>query len=308
MDPRQHAFSQGAAWSQPNAQSYPSTSQPNSHNSIPGGDQPMLDPNATPTPATVPPVSAVSTTAPSQPTGPQRDLNPGEKPKLFLGWDDWDFDFEGAIWPKSNESVDPSLSLGVIVWHPAKQVTRALPSTFAEAEEQALKPIPERLGNGESVSIYFTAENSHEAFLNIRQMEEWDSIKDDPVFVVFTDEDMSQHLVTLEDCIAQRDRPDEPITSTKKEEDEVMDEVDWSVMDNLEQALSTGGAEAKHEHTDQGPRAMHNQTQEDILAMLGVTGSPKPLSDEHRSFSASTTDEKLSVSLLEKPSLTHPLP
>jgi hypothetical protein len=200
------------------------------------------------------------------------------------------------------------LSLGVIVWHPAKQVTRALPSTFAEAEEQALKPIPERLGNGESVSIYFTAENSHEAFLNIRQMEEWDLIKDDPVFVVFTDEDMSQHLVTLEDCIAQRDRPDELITSTKKEEDEVMDEVDWSVMDNLEQALSTGGAEAKHEQTDQGPRAMHNQTQEDILAMLGVTGSPKPLSDEHRSFSASTTDEKLSVPLLEKPSLTHSLP
>ena len=258
----------------------------------------MSDPHATPTQATVPPVTTTSANAPSQPIGSQRDQNPAEKPKLFLGWDDWDFDFEGAIWPKSNESVDPSLSLGVIVWHPAKQVTRALPSTFAEAEEQALKPIPEKLGNGESVSIYFTAENSHEAFLNIRQMEEWDVIKDDPVFVIFTDEDMSQHLVTLEDCIAQRDRPDELVASTKKEEDAIMDEVDWSVMDNLEQALSTDGKETKLEHADRGPRLLPSQTQEDILAMLGVTGSPKPPPDEHRPFPTSVTD-KNPPSLLE---------
>ncbi|EAT83847.2 hypothetical protein SNOG_08679 [Parastagonospora nodorum SN15] len=159
------------------------------------------DPNATPTPTSV-----QMATAPA--------------PHLFLAWDDWDFDFEGAIWPKSNEPVDPNLSLGVIIWHPAKQVTRALPSTFDQAEDQALKPAPEKLDNGESVSVYFMAENSHEAFLD-----------DDPIFVVFSDEDMEQNLVSLEDCIAQRDRPDEETIVHQGDDDEEMPDASWSPRD-----------------------------------------------------------------------------
>jgi hypothetical protein len=260
----------------------------------------MMDSNVTPTAATAHPASTHPAMASSQPTANPQDHSSNGKTKLFLGWDDWDFDFEGAIWPKSNEPVDPSLSLGVIVWHPAKQVTRALPSTFFEAEEQALKPVPDQLGNGESVSIYFTTENSHEAFLNVRQMDEWDTIRDDPVFVVFTDDDLNHHLVTLEDCIAQRDRLDEPPGVIKKEEDEVMDEVNWSVMDNLDQALSAGGSDGKPNPVGRELRTLQGQTQEDILAMLGVTGSPKPPIDNHRSFSTSTTDEKPPVLLSGK--------
>jgi len=33
---------------------------------------------------------------------------------LYLGWDDWDFDFDGAIWPKGNDQIDPNLSIGII--------------------------------------------------------------------------------------------------------------------------------------------------------------------------------------------------
>jgi hypothetical protein len=148
----------------------------------------MVDPNATPTQVIVQPASALPPTRHTS-ASTSHDSGSGNKSELYLAWDDWDFDFDGAIWPKSNEPVDPNLSLGVIIWHPAKQMTRALPATFEEAEEQSLKPTPEELGNGESVSIYFTAENSHEAFLDVRQTDEWDYIKDDPVFVIFTDEE-----------------------------------------------------------------------------------------------------------------------
>ncbi|KAF2009940.1 hypothetical protein BU24DRAFT_67808 [Aaosphaeria arxii CBS 175.79] len=216
----------------------------------------------------------------AQPTSGSNEEN--EKPQLYLAWDDWDFDFDGAIWPKSNEPVDPSLSLGVIIWRPAKQVTRALPATFEEAEEQALKPPAEKLDNGESVSIYFTIENSHEAFLNIRQTDYWNEIKDDPVFVVFPDsKDMK--LITVDACIAQCDRMDEALDEGTSGNDEIMQDSTWNVMDNLEQMLTSRGSQSKPRLAMQS-ESLRSQKQEDILAMLGVTGSPKPITDEHKAF------------------------
>lgn len=223
-----------------------------------------------------------------------------------MAWDDWDFDFDGAIWPKSNEPVDPNLSLGVIIWHPAKQMTRALPTTFEEAEEQSLKPTPEQLGNGESVSIYFTAENSHEAFLDVRQTDEWDYIKDDPVFVVFTDADMQHNLVPVEDCIAQRDRPDESASEITKNEDAEMREADWSVMDNLEQALSGDSEDSKRTTNASEPGPPKAHTQEDILAALGVTGQPKPVSGESMPFPMPAKETQVDISLPDKPGVSPP--
>lgn len=265
----------------------------------------MVDPNATPTQATAQPA-----TAPPPARHPSasnsHDSGSGNRSELYLAWDDWDFDFDGAIWPKSNEPVDPNLSLGVIIWHPAKQMTRALPATFEEAEEQSLKPTPEKLGNGESVSIYFTAENSHEAFLDVRQTDEWDYIKDDPVFVIFNDEETHQNLVPVEDCIAQRERPDEFAENITKNEDAEMPEADWSVMDNLEQALS-GGAEDSTPASHASKAASHKpQTQEDILAALGVTGQPKPISGESMPFPMPAQEIRKDVSLPDKPRTSLP--
>jgi hypothetical protein len=199
--------------------------------------------------------------------------------------------------------VDPALSLGVIIWRPAKQVTRALPSTFADAEDQSLKPPAEKLGNGESVSIYFTFENSHEAFLDVRQTDEWYKIRNDPVFIVFP-EDKDMDLIPLEECIAKRDRPDEPLRDARDDEDEEMQESSWNVMDNLEQALSGQPADAESVPQDrvQGTESSRDQQQEDILATLGVTGSPKPLTRESVSFPRpALVEEKPSTSLPEKP-------
>ena len=263
----------------------------------------MLDPNATPTPATAHLVSAPPTSS-YPPASASHDNATGQKPELYLAWDDWDFDFEGAIWPKSNEPVDPNLSLGVIIWHPAKQMTRALPATFEEAEEQSLRPTPEKLGNGESVSIYFAAENSHEAFLDVRQTDEWEYIKDDAAFVVFTDEEMRHNLVPIEDCIAQRDRLDEPVELDAKVEDAEMREADWSVMDNLEQALSASGEEPKPSNQARESESAKPQTQEDILASLGVTGLPKPVSGELMPFPMPAQEVRPSGLLPEKPEMS----
>jgi hypothetical protein len=269
-----HTYGQAPGWPASNGQAqYPPSHQYNSCNGTPYPASQVYDPNATPTPTSA---QLVTSQVPSSAT---EECKSGEKSQLFLAWDDWDFDFEGAIWPKSNEPVDPSLSLGVIIWHPAKQVTRALPSTFDEAEKEALKSAPEKLDNGESVSVYFMAENSHEAFLDVRQTDEWENIKDDPIFVVFTDEDMQQNMVSLEDCIAQRDRPDEDPSADQRDDDEEMPDASWSVMDHLEQVLSTtkGASQSGPAEMQASPRS--RDSQEDILAKLGVTGAPKPPTD-----------------------------
>lgn len=263
----------------------------------------MAEPNATPTPATAHLGPALQASSSSS-TSASHNNSTSQKSELYLAWDDWDFDFDGAIWPKSNEPVDPNLSLGVIIWHPAKQATRALPATFEEAEQQSLKATPEKLGNGESVSIYFTAENSHEAFLDVRQTDEWDHVKDDPAFVIFRDEDMRNNLVPIDDCIAQRDRPDEPFERDADTEDAEMHEADWSVMDNLEQALSASGEDPKL--TDHLPQSQSAglQTQDDILASLGVTGMPKPVSGEPMPFPMPTPGVRSIGSLNENPDLS----
>ncbi|KAF2645377.1 hypothetical protein P280DRAFT_118359 [Massarina eburnea CBS 473.64] len=278
-DPSQQPWTQPSGWQQPNPPPhYPPNAQYNSFSGPPVNGQPGADPNATPTPVSAYPAQSQSAQPPSQPQSVAGEQAPGEKPPLFLAWDDWDFDFDGAIWPKANEPVDPDFSLGVIIWRPAKQVTRALPAYFDQAEEQALKPPAEKLGNGESVSIYFTSDNSHEAFLDVRQTDEWYKIRRDPIFVTFTDEEMARNLVPIQDCIALRDRPDEPVEDVA-EEDEEMHDATWNVMDGLEQALSSNTETIKTPFIKEkdDPR---DQKQEDILAMLGVTGAPKPPSNE----------------------------
>jgi hypothetical protein len=256
------------------------------------------DPNATPTPSSAHLAASQSASFSGHPASTTSEK--GEKPQLFLAWDDWDFDFDGAIWPKSNEPVDPNLSLGVIIWRPAKQVTRALPSTWAEAEEEALKPPAEKLGNGESVSIYFTWENSHEAFLDVRQTDEWHVIKNDPIFVVFPDE-KDMDLIPLEECIAKRDRPDEALEEGQEVQDTEMGESSWNVMDNLEQALSGLTEDAKPETPVHVKASTRDQQQEDILAMLGVTGTPKPPSNEPFTLPSQVLNEKPPMSLPPKP-------
>ncbi|KAJ4368276.1 hypothetical protein N0V83_006632 [Neocucurbitaria cava] len=308
VDPNQQHYTQPQGWSsQAEPSQYPPNAQYNSYNGPTGNPPPLSDLNAARTTATAPLAMSQPPQPVNQPTSAVSENGSSGKPHLDLGCDDWDFEFDGAIWPKTNELVDPNLSLGVIIWHPAKQMTRALPSTFAEAEEQTLKPTPEKLNNGESVSMYFMAENSHEAFLDVRQTDDWEQIRDDPVFVVFTDEEMQHNLVSLEDCIAQGDRDDEIPEGARLDEDQEMHDATGDIMDNLEQALSWSNGSSKPAGPKREAISSPKQSQEDILAMLGVTGAPKTPSDEPISLSfSSSQDVKPPISLPQKPPLVSP--
>ncbi|KAF2800075.1 hypothetical protein K505DRAFT_331985 [Melanomma pulvis-pyrius CBS 109.77] len=316
VDPNQQAYVPHQGWQPPATQpsfpptgqpsfpptgqpSFPPTGQYNSYTGPPANGQLPHDTNAIPTPTSA---QSQSTPINGLPDSTISEQGSNDKPQLFLAWDDWDFDFDGAIWPKSNEPIDPNLSLGVIIWRPAKQVTRALPSTYIEAEEQALKPLAEKLGNGESVSMYFTVENSHEAFLDVRQTDQWENIRHDAVFTVFKDEEMSDPdtLVSLEQCIAERDRPDLAIEEAIEEVDEDIQDAAWNVMDHLEKALLGHDEEAKPPRPYTQTTSPRSQAQEDILAILGVTGSPKPPSNESAHLPFTLTDTKPS-SLPERP-------
>lgn len=304
-NPNQHSYNQTGGW--PTYSGPPQMPVHTSHMPPHGPAAPPTDPNATPTPATVHMATSRAVSVSNQSNSVMSQNSPSEKPQIYLGWDDWDFDFDGAIWPKSNEPVDPALSLGVIIWHPAKQVTRALPSTFDEAEHQALDAAPEALDNGDSVSMYFTAENSHEAFLDVRQTDDWETIRDDPVFVVFTDEEMRNNVVSIEDCIAQRDRTDESSDATKHGEDQEMHDASWDIMENLEQALTSRHGDSHSQLNNQDTVSSPAPTQEDILAKLGVTGAPKPPSHNLSPASYHMPENQLPASLPEKPSAGPPV-
>ncbi|KAF2688194.1 hypothetical protein K458DRAFT_176384 [Lentithecium fluviatile CBS 122367] len=302
VEQNQQNWSQPQGWQQLSPSGpYLATGHFNSFAAPPVNSQPVPDPNALPTPVSAHPANSQSTPLSAQPPSATGENALGEKGPLNLALYDWDFDFDGAIWPKANEPVDPNFSLGQIVWHPAQQVTRALPSTFAEAEEQAADPPAARLENGESVSIYFTAENSYEAFLHVKQTDEWDKIKDDPIFVEFTDEKMAP-LMHIERCIALRDRPDEPFQEIKQEEDVEMVDSTYDVMGDLEQALSAKVESQKPSTFRQEASFLSDPRQEEALAKLGVVdGPPKPPSKEAVYFQSSSLNAKPPASLPPKP-------
>jgi hypothetical protein len=154
-----------------------------------------------------------------------------------------------------------------------------LPSTFKEAEGQANEEPAVKYGNGESVSKYFTLGNSHEAFLDVRQTNDWPKVKDDPAFVEFPPAE-EMDLIPLQECIDRRHRPDEPLEEVNEVGEEETQDSSWNVMDNLERALSDETAEPKAPTAREADEIAVDPRQEDILAKLGVTGAPKPPSKE----------------------------
>jgi len=119
-------------------------------------------------------------------------------------------------------------------------------------------------------------------------MEDWALFKDDTIFKELTD---LSEVVPLEDVIGHRDRPDLPV---EEEDGEIVEERDedghdpgWNVMDTVIEQLESNGTSARDQEpapsqNAPGPSAPvpvfdKNDQQEDILARLGVTGSPKPV-------------------------------
>lgn len=139
------------------------------------------------------------------------------------------------------------------------------------------------------MSLYFTLENSHEAFLDVRQTDDWPNVEDDSIFYEFP---AKCDTVPLEEVVALRNRPgfSEECTSRDEmiEDGEVSERgSDWNVMDHLEEALGGSDVDKQHNGKSKGQNRESalkeaaaqklGDEEEDLLVRLGVSGSPKPI-------------------------------
>ncbi|KAL1303500.1 hypothetical protein AAFC00_006876 [Neodothiora populina] len=118
-----------------------------------------------------------------------------------------EFDFDGESLDLTDE-IDPRFSLGLIVWHPAVERKRPLPSTFEEAELEAEVEAPTATQSAQdedvSSSKYFGS-GEQDFMRSVRDTDEWNDTKHDLIFVEFED---NPEVVPLATVIANRYRPD----------------------------------------------------------------------------------------------------
>ncbi|KAH0545565.1 hypothetical protein FGG08_000396 [Glutinoglossum americanum] len=194
---------------------------------------------------------------------------------------------------------------------------RPLATTFLQSEAQEPLPPPWSEESGNSVSKFFSLKSFSEACVTIRDTEGWRYMKDDPIFRQITDGGDLIPIEELLACrgrnIQYEDSKDQsratPVPSDHG--DNQSDQPGWSVMDNLENALNSGDfttvsskpKQVKSEPFDiaemeQLDRAEEftqrkltldmvpkqektvissSESQEEKLARLGVTGTPKPV-------------------------------
>ncbi|PNS18776.1 hypothetical protein CAC42_5315 [Sphaceloma murrayae] len=116
-----------------------------------------------------------------------------------------------ASFVKDGDSIQQELSLGTIVYYPARPSRTALASTFQDAELELLMPkAQESQGEDESqcVSKYFIASEAEKVGLSVRQIDdEWEEAKDDIIFDEFVPANSAQYL-PLYQVVADRHRPD----------------------------------------------------------------------------------------------------
>ncbi|KAM3424559.1 hypothetical protein BST61_g6555 [Cercospora zeina] len=89
---------------------------------------------------------------------------------------------EECFYSRHPEQIDPSLSLGAIVWKAPVPGHAALPATFGEAELEATAPHVATNANGKSLSALCDGE---EPLLSIRQTEAWFDLKHSLIFKEF---------------------------------------------------------------------------------------------------------------------------
>lgn len=244
------------------------------------------------------------------------------------GYDDEDLEedfYDECYFAVHPEEIDLKLSLGMIEWKAPLPTKRPLPSTFAEAELEALAPRKPLPTDDESISDYFIRSKRHEASLSVRQTEYWNEVKDDIIFREFPM--ICASILTMSELLAKyKDRPDptwrsrvysptpDPETSVMDVDDEItprpqqnphsrrtsrsqqyhrsrsvsrsqdyMDEQS-DVLGSLENMshsrrhsrASSVASTSSHRASKPTPlMPIRDAAQEDILAALGVTGSPK---------------------------------
>ncbi|TKX21932.1 hypothetical protein C1H76_5824 [Elsinoe australis] len=112
-----------------------------------------------------------------------------------------------ASYVKDGDSIPQNLSLGTIVYCPARAAKTALPATYQEAELDLLAP-KVREGEDESISKYFVTSRLDTIDLSVRQIEEeWNEVKEDMIFRDYPPAHVADYIPVTQ-VVAERDRPD----------------------------------------------------------------------------------------------------
>jgi hypothetical protein len=218
------------------------------------------------------------------------------------------------------EEIDNDLSIGWIESHSALPTPRPLPSTFSEAELEALAPRPHSSHGDTCISEYFAAEKGEEQLNTVRLSDAWVEIKDDLIFKEFLQigyetirlDMMTQKYRNRVDTKWDRSDSSASISHLARASIETTAPVDVSRRQGSRPASRTGSRNGHREnslqrqdqrsnsqapnyrpssaasnhsrassvcsrYSNQRPKALEpirDQAQDDILAKLGVTGSP----------------------------------
>jgi hypothetical protein len=198
-------------------------------------------------------------------------------PTFYEGWDEHDFEWGGALWPKANEVIDERFSLGQYIWHPPEQISHAI-SPDIDVPLQVATKVGETVELDFTASKYWKSETNCEGdeyvynFQRIKHVDEWQDRQDDILFKYYpaTADPEPIPVVDILSVVLDRDKKEK---ATRSQED---------VMGSLEQALTSyighagppdqAGASSDAPHT-----VPTNSAQEALLASLGVTGVAKPV-------------------------------
>ncbi len=212
------------------------------------------------------------------------------------------------------EEIDPNLSLGFVIWKAPLPTKRPLPATFNEAEIEAIAPRKELPTDGEAISDHFIASRRHDALISVRQTDGWKFLqhslifKDLPVecantltkaevIAKYRDRQMVEH--PQQDLLlhstpesqegdgdvaggAERTEDTADVQSNGGDTLDMLGNLEHALLDKdgspaLQPQRRMSTASNSNQHSG-GPRPflpVRDPHQEDILAALGVTGSPK---------------------------------
>lgn len=141
------------------------------------------------------------------------------------------------------------------------------------------------LGNRDSVSEYYRHDNDYQAYLDVRQTDEWEEYQNDPIFKDLTGQG---NWIPLQEAITLRERIESPSSSTSDgSHDRLWDEVEqWQRSVDAEESYSQSShppqdsmSDRNHDHYDDHYQFSSGH-QEKVLARLGVEGPAKPESSQ----------------------------
>lgn len=252
--------------------------------------------------------------------------------KNEFGFLEEDFDGE-CYFLRHPDEIELDFSLGTIAWYPATFTQLALPSTFKEAELEVIAPRKPHSQGETSVSDYYIRELREETLLSVRQTNEWDKIKYDPIFKEFDPvrfiplskasllakyKDRQDSSWTLHDPSPTPEPSDRGVPSRKPsvnarddDGDLIIDHDDSDeeseqddVLGNLEQALHQNGVSRPGRHSRAGSNA----------SISSQSAKPKPLipvrdmNQEDRLAALGVTGEPKVVYTMPGPAIGAPPP